>query len=354
MIPSRAALLLLAALVSSCTSAPPAPAPELASATTYAGEIPCADCQAQRLTLTLFRDFTYRLRRTYVGADKGKDAQAYELGRWARTQDGGQRLALRSGPGNPTQFRFVDASTLRLLDRDGREFSSRLNHDLARQSQVDRLEGPLRLRGMLMIQADAAVFNECLSGRRIAVLPEGEYRALERAYLSTRGAPGEFLAAIFSGRFVERPPEPDLPLREQLVVEKFERVLPGATCAPQAAGRAELLDTYWRPVEIDGAPVRIQLGTREPHLVFAKEGSRVRGYAGCNTLTGSYNLNGEALYFGLLAATRRACIGDGDALEAAFFKALHATASQRITGESLELRDADGKTRMRLEARYLR
>ena len=34
--------------------------------------------------------------------------------------------------------------------------------------------------------------------------------------------------------------------------------------------------------------------------------------------------------------------------------ALDVTASQRIVGETLELRDRDGKLRMRLEARYLK
>jgi heat shock protein HslJ len=125
--------------------------------------------------------------------------------------------------------------------------------------------------------------------------------------------------------------------------------------APQAASHAELLDTFWRPVEIDGNPVRIHPGTREPHMVLAREGSRANGYAGCNSFAGSFKQEGEALRFGPLAVTRRACLGDGaDALEASFLGALEATASQRITGESLELRDAAGKTRMRLEARYPR
>lgn len=124
-----------------------------------------------------------------------------------------------------------------------------------------------------------------------------------------------------------------------------------STTPPASAPAAELLDTYWRPVEIDGAPVTSPPGTREPHLLLSKDIRRVSGYAGCNNLTGSYTQDGPALHFGPMAVTRRACIGDGDALEAAFFKALHATASQRITGKSLELRDTAGKTRIRLEAR---
>ena len=119
--------------------------------------------------------------------------------------------------------------------------------------------------------------------------------------------------------------------------------------------RPGLLDTYWRPVEIDGNPVLIHPGTREPHLVLSKEGSRTNGYAGCNAFSGPFVHAGDALRFGPLAVTQRACIADeGNTLEASFLRALGATASQRITGESLELRDAAGKTRMRLESRVLR
>jgi putative lipoprotein len=118
---------------------------------------------------------------------------------------------------------------------------------------------------------------------------------------------------------------------------------------------AELINTYWRPVEIDGRTVTLHPGTREPHFVLVREGSRVRGYAGCNNLSGGYDQSGGALRFTGIAVTRRACIGDGaNALETSFLQALEATAAWKITGESLELRDAAGKLRLRLESRYLR
>jgi copper homeostasis protein (lipoprotein) len=351
---------LFTALLAACagTPAPPAqpPGPGAAPAT-WSGEIPCADCAAQRLTVTLFNDGSFRLRRTYAGRglSGAGDVHVVDLGRWAQPQDGGRRLALRGGAEAQIQFRLAEGDVLRLLDANGREITSGLNYDLARQVRSDRIEGPYRLRGMYTYMADAATFNECLTGKRYPVLPEGEHAVLQRAYLSTRGAPGEFIAAIVSARFVERAPEPGQLPREHLLIEGFERVLPGATCAPQAAGRAELLETYWRPVEIDGKPVLLHAGTREPHLVLAREGSRLRGYAGCNSMAGGYVQQGEALSFGRMAVTRRACIGDGtNELESAFLAALEATAAYRIIAESLELRDKAGKLRMKLEARYLR
>lgn len=145
------------------------------------------------------------------------------------------------------------------------------------------------------------------------------------------------------------------PRRGVLVLVAMWAAALATGCAAPPAPATELLDTYWRAVEIDGAPVRLHPGTREPHIVLRKEDRRLSGYAGCNNLAGGYELAGDRLRFGRLAVTRRACIGDGaNELEAAFLRALEAAAAWTITGEALELRDAGGKTRLKLEARYLR
>jgi len=287
-------LLAAAAILAGCAqqaAEPDRPARDVIGreAVTYEGEIPCADCPGQRLTLTLFPDFTFRLRHTYIGARNGRDDTFHELGRWARAQDdGANRLRLRSGTEAPRQFLIVGTETLRMLDSEGREIRSALNYDLKRMPKVDRIPGPMRLRGMYVYLADAATFNECLTGKRFPVLIEQGHLALERAYLAARRTPGEFLAATLEGRFVERAPEPGAAPREHIVVERFDRLWPGETCAPQAPARASLLETYWRPVEIEGGPVMIHPGTREPHLVLSSEGNRVRGFTGCNNLTGAF------------------------------------------------------------------
>ena len=123
--------------------------------------------------------------------------------------------------------------------------------------------------------------------------------------------------------------------------------------APDAAG-AELLETHWRPVEIDGKPLTIQPGTREPHIVLTREG-RVSGNTGCNSLGGAYRQSVDGLRFEKLVMTRRACVApEANALESAFVKALESSVSHRIAGELLELRDAAGTVRIRFEARPLR
>ena len=127
----------------------------------------------------------------------------------------------------------------------------------------------------------------------------------------------------------------------------------GCGCAAQStAPSTGLFDTYWRATQIDRQAIVHRPGTREPHIVLKREGSRVSGFAGCNGFAGSFRQDGEKLRFDdRLAMTRMACVGEGDTLEAAFTKALLGTVSYRMAGQELELRDALGAVRMTLEAR---
>lgn len=124
-----------------------------------------------------------------------------------------------------------------------------------------------------------------------------------------------------------------------------------AGCALQPTSNSTLLETVWRPVEIEGKPVVIRPGTREPYVMLSAKGNRASGYSGCNNFSGRFEQSGVTLRFGQLASTRMACMPESD-LEARFHSALAGTASFRISGESLELIDQAGKARMRLEARH--
>lgn len=320
----------------------------------YRGDIPCADCPGQQLTLTLFADGSYRLRRVYREAEAGRDATFHDIGRWARAQDdGANRLRLAGGSDAPQYLRIIGADTLRLLDSAGRDIDSPLNYDLRRLPQADRLPGPMVLRGLYQYMADAAVLQECRSGDRYPVLITRDHLALERAYLAARPAPGAPLLAVFEGRFVLQPPEPGLAPRDHLIVERFLTLRPDATCDPDVPAGATLVNTYWRPVELGGQPVTLRAGTREPHLILDQKDSRVRGFSGCNGFGGSYVLDGGKLGFKGIVSTMMACLPVGD-LEQRFFAALKNTAGHALRGEVLELRDADGRVLGRFEARHLR
>jgi copper homeostasis protein (lipoprotein) len=185
------------------------------------------------------------------------------------------------------------------------------------------------------------------------VLIEGAHLDLERAYLA-QGEGGRWVLATLQARFVMREPEPGLAPREAIVVERFDRLWPGETCAADAPATAALLNTRWRLVAIDGQPVTPAAGQRELFLQLSGDGNRVRGFGGCNTLSGRFEQGSDGLLFKGLVLTRRACAGAAGTQEASYLAALMATASRRIVGDALQLRDAQGRVRLRFEALYLR
>jgi hypothetical protein len=63
---------------------------------------------------------------------------------------------------------------------------------------------------------------------------------------------------------------------------------------------AEFQETYWKLTRLEGKPVILSEKQREPHLVVRSKENRVTGFSGCNSMTGSYTLNGNQIVFGLL------------------------------------------------------
>lgn len=105
-----------------------------------------------------------------------------------------------------------------------------------------------------------------------------------------------------------------------------------------------LAGSAWRPVEIGGIEVAADAGVI---LRFAAEG-RVQGEGGCNGFAGSYEIDGAAIGFGPLAATRKMCPRPIMDVETRFFDALaQATRFQRDEA-ALELTGKGGEIVVRL------
>jgi copper homeostasis protein (lipoprotein) len=253
---------------------------------TYAGTSPCIDGAAQEVVVTLFADGSFRMRTRVLDAPLGSAEPLYDIGRWER--DDRARLVLRGGREAPVLFAPSVDGWLRPLDHLGRPIDAQRRPTLQRQAELQRLGGPMRLRGMYQFLADAALLTECRTGRRWPVLIDGGHLALERAYLAHRAqGGGERVLAAFTGGFVPSEPQPGLLPREFIRVESFERLWPGESCAADAPATAALLNTLWRLVEIDGQPVTVAPGRRGPWLQLSNEGNRVRGQTGCRALSGS-------------------------------------------------------------------
>jgi heat shock protein HslJ len=122
--------------------------------------------------------------------------------------------------------------------------------------------------------------------------------------------------------------------------------------APQQAGpdssRVSLARTpdalsspsFWQLREIAGKPVATpEGGAKVPSIVFEREGTRVHGFAGCNSFSGACEyLGGGRVRFSMMAATRMAC--PDMTIEDEFLKALGTADSYSTDGKVLKLHRA--------------
>lgn len=102
----------------------------------------------------------------------------------------------------------------------------------------------------------------------------------------------------------------------------------------------------WIAEEVAGRPIA---GGVEPSLVFNPDG-KVTGHAGCNGYFGSVIIDGEAMSFGNLGATRKLCPEPAMAQEGMLLQALDSTRGYRLQEDGLELLDGAGSTVVRFRS----
>lgn len=121
--------------------------------------------------------------------------------------------------------------------------------------------------------------------------------------------------------------------------------------APPAPPDAELKNTYWKLITLDGQKVGLGAGKREVQMVLTIE-DRARGFSGCNKFSGGFTTESDQLHFEPLMSTRRACI-EGMELETAFLSTLHKVSYFDIEGETLTLMDGERTPLMQFVSVYL-
>ncbi len=280
------------------------------------------------LTVTLFPDGTFRLR------EATKDAASdpvLDLGQWTQEVDGGVRLVLRGGIVPRRTFRQADGG--RLIAEDGTE--------LAQRTSPDAIEGLFQIEGLYRDAQDGGLFAECFTGRTFAVAPGGAEPDLERAW--TAAAPSREAQLFFQivGRFTDD---------GQIAVDRIVNLKPNGTCPPPPPRSSALRGTDWRVIEIDGDRLSYEEGRRRPTLRLEDDG-KFTASTGCNSLGGEYSLNPNGLRFTAGPVTQMACAPPADTIERRFIEALGAATSAQISATTLDLKDAAGKLRLRLEAR---
>jgi len=110
-----------------------------------------------------------------------------------------------------------------------------------------------------------------------------------------------------------------------------------------------LTGRQWTLVELDGQTIDASAAAQAPNLSLTSPDNQASGFAGCNRFTGSYEVAGNELHFGPLAATRMAC-ATGMELEDKYLAALGAVRQYRLGANQLEL-VADGRVLARFDSR---
>ncbi|MFZ7128685.1 MAG: copper resistance protein NlpE N-terminal domain-containing protein [Desulfobacterales bacterium] len=204
-----------------------APPPEQ-PVSTYTGVIPCADCEGIRMTLSLREDRLFLFRQTYLGVPDGRPRDFYEMGRWETSGDGG-RIRLHAVDGEPRLFAVKGEGTLGMLNREGQEIVSGL-YDLTRSDSDNVFGDHFPMRGLFANMAGAAVFTECMTRQNFPVVMDGDYPALEAAYLQARGTSGEPLMVTFEGHFLRRQKADGSGWEEAVAIDGFDGVWPAERC----------------------------------------------------------------------------------------------------------------------------
>ena len=152
------------------------------------------------------------------------------------------------------------------------------------------------------------------------------------------------VAEIRSGgatMFASRAPVPVDPAAPEpvLILVNFAAPAP-VEASPSQQDPSALFDTLWNVRSLNGKPV---LKSTEMSLSIAPD-RRAGGNGGCNNYFTEAMLDGPALSFGPVAATRMACDTTAMQQEAAFFAALATAAGYELAGDRLDLLDTNGKS----------
>jgi len=105
---------------------------------------------------------------------------------------------------------------------------------------------------------------------------------------------------------------------------------------------ATLINTYWKLAEANGERIETPAGVREVHIILTVENNenRLKGFAGCNNIGGSFKQDQNKLTFSAFS-TKMMCPNQQMKLENFLLDLLSATDNYLIKGEDLMLLEGD-------------
>lgn len=108
-----------------------------------------------------------------------------------------------------------------------------------------------------------------------------------------------------------------------------------------AAKLPDLMESKWVLRSLKGSNVSMPEGATAPWLRMLKDGGKVEGFGGCNSVMGGFTLEGDRVEFPDLGSTKKYCEST-QSIENGFMGALRGTKKFRMNGELLRLLSDDG------------
>ncbi len=133
-----------------------------------------------------------------------------------------------------------------------------------------------------------------------------------------------------------------------LLVPALSFLLTATLVGTEPPPAQSLEGTEWHLLQLGGETVAGDAPQGEPTLTLDPEQGRASGTGGCNGFNGSYEVDGDTIRFGEIAATRMMC-PEGMDTEDGFFYALEAARTYAVVDGHLELYDENGERLGRFE-----
>ncbi|HYJ41011.1 MAG TPA: META domain-containing protein [Steroidobacteraceae bacterium] len=111
----------------------------------------------------------------------------------------------------------------------------------------------------------------------------------------------------------------------------------------RAASTLPLLNTSWRLTQLGDEVIDNPAGERAVNFLLQPSSTNLVGFSGCNRMFGRYALEGPSLKFDGLGGTRMFCEAQMP-LEQRFLAMFSQVSGWEISGSTLRLLDANGKT----------
>lgn len=306
---------------------------------TFVGEIPCEDCMKVEIVLNLRRDMIYQLRKTYQ-SEAGPLRIESQMRNW-RSSEEGNLIVLGKQKGMLKTYVVVNANTLRFLELENAPEGAGISYELHRVPDFERFTDNVKIRGMFSFKNDRAVIEECSSGNSFPVARAGEYQKAVKDYLNVPHSSGEPVLISLDGSLnvgISDEGEP----QEEFIIQHVKNFYPNQDCEGKPI-RASLTGTLWRLSEIDGTSLESFAIGVTPYLILEADNS-MRGFSGCNNITGNYLARGDLLLLERDIIVRFACF-KGLELENMFIQVLDESESFEIKGDLLHVRDQNRNVR---------